>query len=212
MSTSSTSSTPSKPPAPTRKRADAAQNRERIIVEARNLFSMPGTAVSLEGIARAAEVGIGTLYRHFPTKEALVEAVYALELDALEAHADELLSRLASAEAMREWMNAYARFVATKHAMHDGLRIALTPRSNAGSEIRRRANHTIGKFLAAGEADGSLRAGIRADDLTLNLAGSVFAATGSTDAGQVSRVLDLVMAGIRAPDASAGVVKKSRRS
>ena len=145
-------------------------------------------------------MGIGTLYRHFPTKEALVEAVYRSELDALELEADELLSRYPGFESMRLWVNNYARFVATKHAMHDALRIALSPRSGAGSETRARISATIAKFLATGWRDGSIRHGIRADDLTLSLAGSVFAATASADQEQLGRVLDLLMAGLRSPD------------
>ena len=184
---------------PHRQRADATKNRERIIDEARQLFSTSANPVSLEAIARAAGVGIGTLYRHFSTKETLVEAVYGPELDALDVEADDLLSRHSSAEAMRQWMDSYAKFVAAKHAMYDALRIALTPRSGVGSETRARINQTIAKFLAAGSRDGSIRNGVRADDLTLSLAGSVFAATGSGDHEQVNRVLDLLVAGVRSP-------------
>src|ERR1700722_8228234 len=133
-----------------RQRSDATKNRERVIAEARKLFSTSATTVSLEAIARAAGVGIGTLYRHFATKETLVEAVYGSELDALDLEADDLLSRHSSADAMRRWMDSYAKFVAAKHAMYDALRIALTPRSGAGSETRARINQTIAKFLAAG--------------------------------------------------------------
>jgi AcrR family transcriptional regulator len=179
------------------KRADAIKNRERIITEARKLFSSSASTGSLEAIARAARVGIGTLYRHFPTKEVLVEAVYRSELDALDLEADDLLSRHSSADAMRRWMDRYAKFVAAKHSIYDALRIALTPRAGAVSETRVRINRTIAKFLAAGSRDGSIRGGIRVDDLTLSLAGSVFAATGSADHDQVRRVLDLLMAGLR---------------
>jgi transcriptional regulator SbtR-like protein len=94
-------------------------------------------------------------------------------------------------------MDRYAKFVAAKHAIDDALRIALTPRSGAVSETRVRINRTIAKFLAAGSRDGSIRDGIRVDDLPLSLAGSVFAATASADHDQVSRVLDLLMAGLR---------------
>ncbi len=184
---------------PHRQRADATKNRERIIAEARKLFSTSANTVSLEAIARAAGLGIGTLYRHFATKETLVEAVYRSELDALDLEADDLLSRHSSADAMRQWMDSYAKFVAAKHAMYDALRIALTPRSGAGSETRARINQTIAKFLTAGSRDGSIRDGVRAEDLTLSLAGSVFAATGSADHEQVNRVLDLLMAGLRSP-------------
>jgi AcrR family transcriptional regulator len=185
-----------------RQRADAIKNRERIIVEARKLFSTVANAASLEAIAEAAEVGIGTLYRHFPSKEALVEAVYRSELDALEGEADDLLSSRLSFDAMRQWMNGYARFVTTKHAMHDALRIALTPRSGAGSETRTRIRQTIAKFLAAGSRDGSIREDVRPDDVTLSLAGTVFAATAWADQEQVGRVLDLLMAALRPPSSN----------
>ncbi len=124
---------------PPHQRADATRNRERILVKARKLFSTAANTVSLEAIARAAGVGIGTLYRHFPTKEALVEAVYRSELDALDRDADDLLSRHPSSDAMRQWMDRYAKFVVAKHAMHDALRIALTPRSGTVSETRTRS-------------------------------------------------------------------------
>jgi len=182
---------------PPRQRADAAKNRERIVVEARDLFSSATDPVSLEAIARAAEVGIGTLYRHFPTKEALVEAVYRAELDALEREADALLALHSGFDAMRRWLDRYAGFVATKHAMHDALRIALTPRSGPISETRVRVRETIAKFLAAGARDRSLRSDVQADDLTIGFAGAVFATTASPDRAQAGRVLDLLMAGLR---------------
>lgn len=180
-----------------RPRADGIRNRERIIAEAQRLFEAADAKVSLEAIARAAEVGIGTLYRHFPTKEALVEAVYRSELDALDAEASDLLGRQPAAEAMRRWMDGYARFVVAKHAMHDALRIVLAPRSIEGSEMRTRVNATIAKFLAAGAHDSSIGGGVKPDDVTVILAGSVFAAAASADPGQISRVLDLLMAGLR---------------
>ena len=182
---------------PPRPRADGVRNRERIVAEARRLFAAAETKVSLEVIARVSGVGIGTLYRHFPTKEALVEAVYRSELDALDAEADDLLARHSAAEAMRRWMNGYARFVVAKHAMHDALRIALAPRSVEGSEMRSRVNATVAKFLAAGTRDNSIGGEIEPDDVTVILAGSVFAAAASTDGGQIARVLNLLMAGLR---------------
>lgn len=180
-----------------RPRADGIRNRERIIAEAQRLFAAADAKVSLEAIARAAEVGIGTLYRHFSTKEALVEAVYRSELNALDAEAVELLARHAASEALRRWMDGYARFVIAKHAMHDALRIALAPRSIEGSEMRTRVNATIAKFLATGTRDGSIAGGVQPDDVTVILAGSVFAAAASTDPEQISRVLNLLMAGLR---------------
>ena len=180
-----------------RPRSDGLKNRARIVAEAQRLFATADAKVSLEAIARAAEVGIGTLYRHFPTKEALVEAVYRSELDALDREADDLLAGRTAAEAMRRWMDSYAKFVVAKHAMHDALRIALAPRSTEGSEIRTRINATIEKFLTAGSNDGSLVSDFKPDDITVILAGSVFPAALSTDPKQIARVLDLLMAGLR---------------
>lgn len=182
---------------PPLQRADATKNRERLITEARVLFSAGDGATSLEAIAKAAGVGIGTLYRHFPTREALIEAVYHSELDALEAEAHDLLKAHPSFEAMRRWMDRYAQFVATKRAMHDALRVALTPRTGAVSEIRARINATIAKFLAAGSQDGTIRDDVQPDDVTLSLAGMVLTATTSPDRDQMRRLLDLLMDGLR---------------
>jgi len=182
---------------PQRPRSDGIKNRARIVAEAQRLFATADAKVSLEAIARAAGVGIGTLYRHFPTKEALVEEVYRSELDALDSEADDLLSNRAAAEAMRRWMDSYARFVVAKHAMHDALRIALAPRSIEGSEIRTRINATIAKFLTAGWNDGSIASDFQPDDVTVILAGAVFPAALSSDRRQIGRVLDLLMAGLR---------------
>lgn len=182
---------------PSSLRADAARNRDRVLQEARRLFANSAEGVTLESVARAAGVGIGTLYRHFPTKEALVEAVYSAELDMLEREASALLSFSQSFDAMRRWLDAYATFVATKHAMHDALRISLSPKSGHLSETRIRMTVMIERFLSAGATDGSIRPGVRADDLTLGIAGAVYAATTSPDSDQVGRILDLLMAGIK---------------
>lgn len=180
-----------------RLRADGVKNRARIVAEAQRLFAATEDRISLEAIARAAEVGIGTLYRHFPTKEALVEAVYRSELDALDDEAEDLLVGRLAADAMRQWLDRYAAFVVAKHAMHDALRVVLAPRSSEGSEIRTRINATVAKFLAAGTSDGSLGSGFQPDDVTVILAGSVFPAALSIDDRQITRVLDLLMAGLR---------------
>lgn len=180
-----------------RLRADGIKNRARIVAEAQRLFAATEDRISLEAIARAAEVGIGTLYRHFPTKEALVEAVYRSELDALDNEAEDLLAGRLAGDAMRQWLDRYAAFVVAKHAMHDALHIMLAPRSSEGSEIRTRINATVAKFLAAGTSDGSLRGGFKPDDVTVILAGAVFPAALSIDEGQIKRVLDLLMAGLR---------------
>jgi AcrR family transcriptional regulator len=177
-------------------RSDAVQNRERIVSAARKLFST-GTSVSLEAIARSAEIGIGTLYRHFPTKDTLVEAVYRVELEGLETEAGELLSAHQGFEAMRLWLSRYAIFVATKRAMYDATLISLIPRAGTSSETRVRMTQTIERFLIAGANDGTIRQHLQPDDVALGLSGAVLAATTSTDSDQIVRILDLLMNGLR---------------
>ena len=182
---------------PPRLRSDAIRNRERLIAEARRFFSTGDAAVSLEGVAQAAGVGVGTLYRHFPTREALVEAAYRTELDALAADADPLLAAYPALEALRMWMDRYARFVATKHAMRDALRIAFTMPMASPPETRARVRDIVARFSAAGAADGTIRADIEPDDVTVCLAGAVLMTTTSTDADQLARLFDLLLDGLR---------------
>ena len=103
-------------------RADAARNRERLLAAAKAVFSAGGPEASLETVARTAQVGIGTLYRHFPTREALFEAVYRREVDELAALAE--ASAGAPAEALRAWVKANVEFVATKKGMAAALALA----------------------------------------------------------------------------------------
>ena len=180
-----------------RLRADAIRNRERLIVEAQRFFSAGDARVSLEDVAQAAGVGIGTLYRHFPTREALVEAVYQTELDALAADAEPLLAAHPALDALRMWMDRYARFVAAKHAMRDALRIALTSSTASPPGTRARVRTIVARFAAAGAADGTIRADVEPDDVTLCLAGAVLMTATGTDADQLRRVLNLVLDGLR---------------
>ena len=175
-----------------RLRIDAAKNRDRLIAAAREQFSTGEKTLSLEAVARGAGVGIGTLYRHFPTREVLVEAVYRSELDALAAEAEPLLAAYPAAEALRRWIDRYARFVGTKRAMYDALQIAVTSGASRASDTRVRIRATIAKFVAAGASDGTLRDDVDADDIAVNLAGIVLA-TISTDPLQMGRLLNLLV-------------------
>ena len=185
------------PPRPLR--ADAARNRERLVAVARAAFADEG-AVALEAVARGAGVGIGTLYRHFPTREALVEAVYAAELDDVTASATPLLGRLAPDAALVAWLQRYARFVATKRGMAEVLRAGRAAgRSASTPTTRRRITAALAAILAAGARDGSLRADVEPDDVTAMLLG-VFLSTAADDGPErVGRLLDLVVDALRPP-------------
>jgi AcrR family transcriptional regulator len=177
-------------------RADAARNRARLIEVARELF-LAGEETALDSVAKAAGVGIGTLYRHFPTREALITAVYRSELDALEEQARALLAVRPAADALRQWMNEYAQFVSTKHAMAGALRVALSPDSAGVSETRQRIGKSVAGFVVAGAVDGSLRSDVDPDDVALAMAVMVLAGTAAPNPEQTRRLLDLLMSGVR---------------
>ncbi len=178
-------------------RADAARNRQRIVEIAREQFSKHNSSVTLEDIARRAGLGIGTLYRHFATREALVEAVYHSELDALMADGDDLLKSHPAFQALRMWMDRYVTFVATKHAMRDTLSSAFTSRAGPSLETRSRLRTSIARFLSAGIEDHTIRKDVQEDDLTVALAATVLAMRLASDEDQLRRVLDLLMEGLR---------------
>jgi AcrR family transcriptional regulator len=175
-------------------RADARRNRDRLIESAAAAFgAADGRPVSLEAIAREAGVGIGTLYRHFPSRELLVEAVYRAELAEVAAAAGQLLKRHPPKVALRRWMDRYAEFVAAKRGMAESLRAMVASGAVEPSQTRASIVGAVELLLRAGADDGSLRSDIRADDVVSSLLG-VFMATGSPE--QTGRMLDLLAAGV----------------
>ncbi len=164
---------------------------------AREQFTTRNNAATLEQIAQLAGVGIGTLYRHFPTRDALVEAVYRSELKTLIAEAEDLLKKHSAFEALRLWIDRYTEFVATKHAMHETLSTAFTSRSGPPLETRTGIRSAIARFLSAGVADKTIRGDVGEDDLTVSLAATVLATRLATDGDQLRRVLNLLMDGLR---------------
>jgi len=191
-------STPAGPPVSRRPRADAARNRERLIEAASAAFATGAKEVSLEAIARDAGVGIGTLYRHFPTRDALVEVVHRDGLATVLARADELLAEHDPATALRLWMDDYAQFVARKRGMAESLRALSKAGVIAASDTHARISDTLQKFLDAGAAAGTLRSDVRAEDVATTLVGVFLASHDFPRSEQTGRMLDLVFAGLRA--------------
>src|SRR5882757_3214122 len=105
-------------------RVDAVRNRERVLEAAKAVFSAGGAEASLEAVARAAGVGIGTLYRHFPTREDLFEAVYRREVQQLADLAEQLKQEAQPVDALRRWLRSNVKFVATKKGMSAALALA----------------------------------------------------------------------------------------
>ncbi|WP_406144414.1 TetR/AcrR family transcriptional regulator [Streptomyces sp. NBC_01012] len=178
-------------------RADARRNRDRILAIARAAFASTAETVPLDAIAREAGVGIGTLYRHFPTREALVEAVYSAELDEVVASAPTLLAELPPEAALRAWMDRYAAFFQVKRGMSATLRAGWASGSIATPATRERITRTIATFLADGVRAGSLRADVEPDDITMMLLGVFLSTTASESPEKTGQLLDLVVDALR---------------
>jgi AcrR family transcriptional regulator len=177
-------------------RSDARRNREKLLEVATAAFAgAQGRPVSLESIAREAGVGIGTLYRHFPNREALVEAVFRAELTEVAAAAPQLLTRHPPKTALRRWMDRYASFVAAKRGMAESLHAIFDSGAMEPSQTRDSIAGAVDLLLRAGADDGTLRSDVPAEDVVSSLIG-IFLVSGSPE--QTGRMLDLLVAGIAA--------------
>jgi AcrR family transcriptional regulator len=185
-----------KPTAPARKpRADSARNRQLLIDAAKAGFSGVGLDVSLEEIARRAGVGIGTLYRHFPTREAVVEAVYRREVEQLAEAVPHLLQTSPAGEALHKWMHLFVDFIATKRIIAPSLAAAAARTSTPTSvELITSAISTLVKRAIA---SGDVRKDIDPSDLLRAMVGVSY---GNPDAGweaSARRLIDILMDGLR---------------
>jgi AcrR family transcriptional regulator len=179
-------------------RADARVNREKLLHAASEHFASDGPDVSLEAIARGAGVGIGTLYRHFPTREALIEAVYRNEVDQLCAAAGELLAERAPADALAEWMERFVAYASTKRGLAGALKAVAASQADLFPTTRERQLEAIGELLAAGIAANTIRPDVTAEDVLTSMnAVWTIAAEGEQWAAQARRVLRLLMDGLR---------------
>src|ERR1700749_2088957 len=169
-------------------RSDAQRNRERLLDAATEAFREADEQVSLEAVAKRAGVGIGTLYRNFPTREDLVEAVYLSGLD----------RRLASgAKPLRAWMARFVTWMAGKQGMTETLRAMFASGAIVRSEMQERLARAIADFLAAGAAAGTLRDDIEAADVPRSLIGLTPGGGGGPDRSSLDRTLDLLLDGLR---------------
>jgi AcrR family transcriptional regulator len=178
-------------------RADAQRNRDRLLEAAVRAFSRDGAEATLDAIAKDAGVGIGTLYRHFPTREALVEAAYRNELDRLCDAAADLLDTLPPDQALRAWMDRFVVYMSTKRDMADALRALIAAGGNPFAHSRDRMLAAIGDLLAAGAEAGTVRADIAPGDVLANLGGFALTAGEPVQRDLAGRLLDLLMDGLR---------------
>jgi AcrR family transcriptional regulator len=183
--------------APRPLRADAKRNRDRLLEVAVLALSREGADVTLDAIAKEAGVGIGTLYRHFPTREALIEAVYRNELTRLCDAVAELLENLSPDQALRAWMDRFTDYMVTKRGMADALRAVVASGVNPYAQSRDLLLAAIGTLLAAGVEAGTVRSDVSAGDVMLSLSGISLAVGDPSNRDQINRLLDLLMDGLR---------------
>jgi AcrR family transcriptional regulator len=173
-------------------RADAIRNRDKLLTAATELFDEQGTDAPLEAVARRACVGIGTLYRHFPTREALIEAAYRAEVDHLCDAALDLLVTHPPEEALGLWMERYIDYTAAKRMLGQPLH-AVAAGTDLFAQTRAQILGAIEPLLAAGVAAGTLRSDVDAADVLAAMS----AVWQTADAEQARRLLRLVLDGLR---------------
>jgi AcrR family transcriptional regulator len=178
-------------------RADAQRNREQLLAAAVAAFSRPGPEVTLESIAKDAGLGIGTLYRHFPSREALVDTAYRSELARLCDSVPELLGAMSADKALRTWMDLFLEYMTTKRGMSDALRMVIASGGNPFAESRARLLAAFTALMQAGATDGTLRADIDPGDLMASISGVSLAVGEPAQREQAGRLLDLLMDGLR---------------
>ena len=179
-------------------RADAQRNREKVLAAATVAFAEEGEGVALESVAARAGVGIGTLYRHFPSRDALVVAAYQQEVDALCAASHDLVGSRPADEALRAWTERFADYIATKRSMANALRTAVSSSdSPVFAETRERVLGALRLLLDAGAADGTLRADVDPEDVMRVINASWYLPDDPQWRDTVGRMLHLVIDGLR---------------
>ena len=178
-------------------RADAQRNRIRLIETAKAAFAEKGSGASLDEIARTAGVGAGTLYRHFPTRDALIEAVYRNETEQLVAAAARLAQTLPPTATLREWLLLFVEFWATKRGMYEALNSIVGGTSDLYSTSKVQVAQANAELADRAVASGDIRLDLDPLDLLRALAGVVN--MGSEPAGRLAarRMVDIIIEGVR---------------
>jgi AcrR family transcriptional regulator len=174
-------------------RADARVNHDKLVGAARALFSDKGTSAPLEDVAELAGVGIGTLYRHFPTRQALFEAVYVDEVEAM-ARAATDLAELQPWEALSQWLHQYVGFAATKRALNEAL-METDPNSNVLLTCRTAIVGAGTALIERAQRAGVVRSDTNFTDV-VRMVGAI-AMVPTEDPEQKKRLLELALDGLR---------------
>jgi AcrR family transcriptional regulator len=184
-----------------KRRSDAERNRDAILSAALDALN-ESSDVSLNAIAKRANVANATLYRHFPTRERLVLAVYEEEVRHLVDAADELLDVESPSEALRQWVARLAQYAMTKHGLASALQVATSQAEEAFPDTYVPIVGALAKLIAAAEAVGSVRSGLSADDVILLFAGLWQMDPAADWQAQSARLYGLVLEGLQTDRAS----------
>ncbi|MER5742257.1 helix-turn-helix domain-containing protein [Streptomyces sp. NPDC002225] len=192
-------------PPPRPMRADARRNYDRLLAEARAAFAEHGTDASLEDIARRAEVGIGTLYRHFPNRHALMSAVFQDALASLLARSQELVEAPRPCHALMEWLGAIITHAGTYRGLAQALMSASRDESSALSQCNVPMRAAGSALLARAQETGAVRPDVSIDDLMrLTNAIALAAEEAPDDPGLADRLLTLTVQGLKGASPEAG--------
>lgn len=179
-------------------RADAQRNRDRLLAAASDAFAECGADVSLEAVAKRAGVGIGTLYRHFPTRDTLVEAAYRAEVEHLAQAASELLAEHRSDEALALWLDRFVAYAAAKRGMLEALRSLSAGPEDLFASTRVQITGALTTLLDAAHAEGTVREDVEPGDI-MRATGAIWAMNADEDwQANARKLLALLMDGLRA--------------
>lgn len=180
-----------------RLRADAQLNHDRLLEAAARAFARDGGEATLKAIAKDAAVGIGTLYRRFPTREALVEATYRNEVERLCGEVPDLLRTQPAAEALRVWMQRFVEFFASAVGMSDTLRAVLLNAGDLRMETKDLIKEALAQLLAAAAAEDILLPDIDVMDVLMSLGGIALVAGDPDLSDRATRLIDILLNGIK---------------
>ena len=178
-------------------RADARRNRDALLVAGAEVFAERGPDASLEEIARRAGVGIGTLYRHFPDRDTLTEAVYRNEIERLCAGVDELLVEHTPDEALAVWMGNFASYAAAKRGLMVALKSSLGSDNELFTDSGRRIREALGTLVEAAVGAGSIRRDVDTEALLTGMRGICMAGDTPVDVERTTVLINLLVDGLR---------------
>ena len=178
-------------------RADAQRNRERLLEVAKAAFTHGGTDINLDELAKEAGVGVGTLYRHFPTRDALIEAVYRNEVQTLAEAATVLAATHAPLDALRSWMRLFVDYIATKHLIAPALNSIVGGPSQLFAATGDQMKVAIQGLVSRAVASGDIRSDLDPFDLLRALVGVANVAASPDWEASAKRLVDILIAGSR---------------